>query len=181
MFVNKPPYRALRPRMIKYRPPEFITNISDYTHQAYVLKCGATTGITCGVTSVEYWQSHTRTPVQGSNNPPSQLETFFEEGCIITGMEDAPFSLPGDSGSWVVDTDGSLIGIIYGGLKSGLLVQTMFLPIKRVIRAVERKTNRRVGLPLPRSWLDAALGRWPVHFPDLSDPGRDPVTPDSTA
>ena len=55
-----------------------------------------------------------------------------------------PISLPGDSGSWILNSEGDLIALHYAGDGASYAFVT---PIEEVILDIEERTNRTIRLP----------------------------------
>lgn len=98
------------------------------------VKFGKSTGITRGRFSAI--QSHVNLP-----NSPGETE----EHLFVNSSGNAPFSLPGDSGAWVLDASGRLGGLLIGGNES--TNQSYVTPIYTVLKDIESRLGCRVTLP----------------------------------
>ena len=64
---------------------------------------------------------------------------------MIYGIAGKPFTLAGDSGAWVVDVFGGLIGMVWGGFTSH---EGSFLtPISLITEDITKQTGYSVRLP----------------------------------
>ena len=112
----------------------YVTEIPPEGHK--VRKFGRTTGIT-----------------EGCINPVDSFVRFkgtpFEMVCkekMICGIAGKSFTSAGDSGAWVVDELGGLIGMVWGGFARD--EGTFFTPIKLIIEDITKQTGYSVRLPL---------------------------------
>lgn len=62
-------------------------------------------------------------------------ENEFKKLIVISGTSDSPFSQPGDSGSFVLDTDNYLIGMVVGGYENTSYV----MPIETILKKTKTK------------------------------------------
>ena len=180
MFVNEPPPcdqidQDRLPRGKEYKPSITINEIADLELGSYVIKKGARTGVTCGQVVPQYHR------VRQSNDfgPPGTSKrylTFFELHSAVIGVEDPDsveeeppsFSKKGDSGAWIVDLEGRLVGLLHSGINdsAGKSIASFVSPIKEVFAQLEQKTDCHVDLPTAvtakRSWTDVLLNRRPI-------------------
>ncbi|MCJ1408691.1 hypothetical protein MMC19_002766 [Ptychographa xylographoides] len=71
---------------------------------------------------------------------------------MIYGIAGKPFTLAGDSGAWVVDVFGGLIGMVWGGFTSH---EGSFLtPISLITEDITKQTGSSLFLPLPSDRQD---------------------------
>lgn len=107
-----------------------------------VFKIGRTTGIATG-------HLHPTRSLSQMKCPPNAT---YPQGCIqktyehwtIQGAFDKPFIQPGDSGSWVLNEFGHLVGLLWGGI---ITTETAYYaPITHVIDDIEKATQCKVSL-----------------------------------
>ncbi|EEQ31269.1 hypothetical protein McanMca71_006840 [Microsporum canis] len=114
------------------RESQFITRIDPIPNsQSAVIKKGRTTGVTVGTIS-----GLTSIAIRIPGLPAGLHHRGFE---ISSGP--APFAKPGDSGSWVLNMSGQVIGLLFGGdVADG---SAMVMPMNLVVKDIEEK----VGIP----------------------------------
>ena len=56
-----------------------------------------------------------------------------------------PMSMPGDSGSWILNSEGDLIALLWGGISEEKM--SYVTPIEEVIAHIEEQTGHIVQLP----------------------------------
>ncbi|MCJ1250828.1 hypothetical protein MMC30_008056 [Trapelia coarctata] len=127
--------------------------VTDPNHR--VFKKGRTTGMTWGLVNAIKTDIH----VQG--DPEDVIYTAWDIVPPPRGSKN--FSESGDSGSWVLDKDGSLCGMLCAGsnpeLGQGLGKSHGFvIPIDRVFADIEHITGSKVSLPLEVD-TDSSFGR----------------------
>ena len=109
-----------------------------------VFKVGRTTGLTVGkVHPVRSTSSIERLSNSKYNKP---RRTTFEHQ-VIKANYPLSFNAPGDSGSWILNEVGYLVGFLWGGNDGDF--SCYFTPIKEVIEDIEGKTKRDVKMYLP--------------------------------
>jgi len=129
-------------------------------------KVGRTTGLTTGVvhaipviTTAYEWPAKNAkrvmpppfelsTPIKVAIDLPSNasrksskrthVETF-----VIKGFNEQ-FNQGGDSGSWILDAGGNLVGLLWGGCSGS--DDCYFTPIKDVIDDIEERTGKKVEM-----------------------------------
>jgi len=75
--------------------------------------------------------------------PNGELRTTTEHTLISPASSDTTFSKPGDSGSWILNASGDLVGMLWGGSNN----VGYFTPIGLVLNDVETRTGWKVQLP----------------------------------
>ena len=75
----------------------------------------------------------------------TQFETISMETLVVSSSRMVPFSAEGDSGSWVLDNAGSLVGMLWGGFTSR--EGTFVTPITAITENIARQTGYSVRLP----------------------------------
>ena len=106
-----------------------------------VFKVGRTTGLTVGkVTNIT---THTRIERQPNSAHATPIRTTFEH-YTIRAKYTGPFNKAGDSGSWIFDENGDLLGLLWGGcVKSS---DCYFTPIQYIIADIEQYTGKKVEM-----------------------------------
>jgi len=95
-----------------------------------VLKSGRSSGVTYGIVNGT---------VSDVFLPGGQKSVEY----AVVGQDKKLFSKEGDSGAWVIDSSGSLIGMVIG---QGIRGQTYITPITEVFKDIEEKTGAKVSL-----------------------------------
>ncbi len=109
-----------------------IDKIAPLTIGQIVVKFGRSTGTTVGVVS----GIKTDACIPGS---PAQTSEY-----TVVGMGGRTFANEGDSGAWVVQADGTLVGMVLAAcLDSGV---TYVTPIEAVFKDIKAQTGREVLL-----------------------------------
>ena len=96
-----------------------------------VMKVGRTTNVTYG------YVSHIDSECKFPGNPTTSTEF------AITGLKGTQFSDKGDSGAFVLNEFGQLVGMIIGG---GVLGETFVMPIQEVTADIMETTGYSVHL-----------------------------------
>lgn len=94
-------------------------------------------GRTTGLTTAEF--SRIKAQCMMSGNPGETTEAVFTSGSIST-----PFSKKGDSGSWVLNSDGQLGGLLLAGQEG--MSWSYVTPISVVLADIEARLDCTVSL-----------------------------------
>lgn len=115
---------------------DIIEEFADICANGFVVKRGRTTNATCGVVN------GTTTSIDWTASSAAAIETTKEWEITSTrhGKPDI-FSLGGDSGAWVTDSFGRLVGVIMGGNNAADRISSLIMPIKEVLKDITRMTN----------------------------------------
>lgn len=66
---------------------------------------------------------------------------------VVCGTNGSKFTVPGDSGAFVLDTEGALVGLLWGGPRGkGHDGNGYVTPITEVLRDIEHQTGAKVTL-----------------------------------
>lgn len=69
--------------------------------------------------------------------------------CVATPVGPGPFQGPGDSGAWLVNKDGRLVGLLFGGpAGKHCLGPGYFTPIAAVLSDIRARTGHEVSLDI---------------------------------
>jgi hypothetical protein len=125
----------LRPRFPELGAQEFKRvrpwNPSSNWSRLRVFKRGRTTDYTIG-----YVNGQRKARKLGDNQKDSEgKESFTREFSITSSSTNGLFSQPGDSGSWIMDKQGQLVGMVWGKLGDG---STAFTPAEYIFKWVGR-------------------------------------------
>lgn len=112
-----------------------INTSTAYSHLRFFKK-GARTGLTDGVYNLIE-------PVVKIEIPGGKTRTTSEHCIIGRASAPGPFSKNGDSGSWIMDEECRLVGLLWGGSNS----VAYFTPIGLVLADIEARIGWRVELP----------------------------------
>ncbi len=124
----------------KIEAPERISSMQgffyDTPHQLDAIqpgmtiqKVGRTTGLTRGIVVGQY---DNPVPIKYTS-PNFSGHVYFSDFYVVRGLE-AAFSLPGDSGSLVVNEDGSAaVGLVFAGAEANL---SYVIPIEDIVSAI---------------------------------------------
>jgi len=55
--------------------------------------------------------------------------------------------MPGDSGSWILDNEGDLVGLLFAGTGAEYKSRSLVMPIETIIQDIEDQTGYTVRLP----------------------------------
>ncbi len=106
-----------------------------------VFKVGRTTGLTVG--AIERISSYVKVTRQSNSKQKAPMRTTLEI-YAVRGLYDTLFNKAGDSGAWILDPLGDLVGLLWGGCeKSG---HGYFTPIRLVIDDIEKFTGKKVEI-----------------------------------
>lgn len=87
--------------------------------------------------------THTRIERQPNSAHARPNRTTFEH-YTIKAKYTRPFNEAGDSGSWVFDENGNLLGLLWGGCVRG--DDCYFTPVEYVIADIEKYTGKKVEM-----------------------------------
>ncbi len=99
-----------------------------------MLKIGKVTGATFGTVS------HLKTDVRFADQPD-----VVNEEIVVVGDSNERFAEDGDSGGWVFDADGFLVGMMYAGGK--YLNETYVTPIAEILTDIAESSGFEMVLP----------------------------------
>lgn len=106
-----------------------------------VFKIGRTTGLTVG--AIERLSTYVKIRRQSNSKQKAPMRTTLEM-YAVRGLYGTAFNKAGDSGAWILDPEGDLVGLLWGGCeKSG---QGYFTPIQLVIDDIEKSTGKKVEM-----------------------------------
>lgn len=108
-------------------------------------KIGRTTGLTFGKYSAIDSEVNLEVPLNDEDRG-GQKRTVTSQGHVLVTTQgvDKPFTQGGDSGAWICDTFGSLVGLAWGNTASDA---TYYTPIALIIADIEARTGMKVELP----------------------------------
>lgn len=107
-----------------------VKGVADPVPGEAVLKVGRTTGCTYG-------------RVNGIRNAAilDTAETPTSE-YVVLGNDGVSFSEPGDSGAWVINTKGEVVGVVTGGNNGVSYIK----PIKTILKDISKETGLTLAL-----------------------------------
>jgi hypothetical protein len=120
-----------------YFPPDSLKLETWSTERVYgeerVLKRGRTTGLTSGTFN--------------SINPAVQLSGKVCSAWQVVGKTDRFFCEPGDSGSFIIDSEGRWCGLLFAAPYPSTKGDAFVLPVDKLIEDIEGLTGGSVSLP----------------------------------
>ncbi|KAM0800614.1 hypothetical protein BDR22DRAFT_963013 [Usnea florida] len=134
-------------------PPDFslegdrISRISktseDTTGLGRYFKIGRTTGLTFGESHKIESEVWLEVPLNDGDQGSKKRKIRSQARVIVAPKGSENFNRGGDSGAWVCDRFGSLVGLVWGGEGQ----KCYYTPIGLIIADIEARTGREVGLP----------------------------------
>ena len=106
-----------------------------------VFKVGRTTGLTVG--AIERLSSYVKFTRQSNSKQKAPMRTTLEL-YAVRGLYDILFNKAGDSGAWVLDPLGDLVGVLWGGCEKSN--HGYLTPIRLVINDIENFTGKKVEM-----------------------------------
>ena len=108
-------------------------------------KIGRTTGLTIGKFSAIESETNLDVPLNYEDRGEQKRKLKSQAHVLVASQGvDRPFTQGGDSGAWVCDTFGSLVGLAWGNSASDA---TYCTPIGRILADIEARTGMKVELP----------------------------------
>ena len=107
-------------------------------------KIGRTTGLTVGECNGIKSDTQLEVPLNDEDQG-EQKRVVFSQAHVLMAPPDSvrPFALAGDSGAWICDRFGWLVGMVWAGADR----TSYCTPIGRIIEDIEDQTGMRVELP----------------------------------
>jgi hypothetical protein len=81
----------------------------------------------------------------------------------VTAKGSIPFSVPGDSGSWIFDSENRFVGLLWGGSKRSNSDSTYFAPITSIMPDIEARLAGDWG-DRPLAWFKSLNVRQLIHL-----------------
>ncbi|CZR56657.1 uncharacterized protein PAC_06546 [Phialocephala subalpina] len=124
----------------KVKEGDFIQSISSYQPGERVTHRGRST---CGHARVGRLKRYIH---WGDGEESHEDELFGEPGCVGQSIN---FAYRGDVGSWVVNQDGELVGILSAiDIWTGSRTRSAFItPIHEIVEDIEKRTGGKISLP----------------------------------
>ena len=107
-------------------------------------KIGRTTGLTFGKLNGIKSETNLELPLNGEDQGQQKRKMISQAQVLLTPEElSTPFTRAGDSGAWVCDMFGTLVGLVWGGGEK----TSYCTPIGQIFADIEAQTGMKVELP----------------------------------